>query len=215
MKLFVPDDIERYAHDHTEARGTLFDSLREHTRAHVPYPQMQVGKVEGTLLKLLAAMLDAKRILEVGTYTGYSALCMAEALPDHGVLITCDRSEEFTSVARTFWAKSPHGRKIELRLGDAMETIDALDDTPFDMAFLDADKARYPDYYDRIVPRLRPGGLLVIDNVLWSGEVLDPKSDDARGIAAVNRQATDDPRVENVMLTVRDGVMLVRKRALA
>lgn len=211
MRLFVPDEIDQYAHAHTRPRPALFDALRDHTQANVPYPQMQVGRVEGTLLKLLAGLVSARRILEIGTYTGYSALCMAEALPDDGQLITCDKSEEFTKVARSYFAKSPHGAKIELRLGDAMSTIDQLDDTPFDMAFLDADKARYPEYYERIVPRLRPGGLLVIDNVLWSGEVLSPESDDAKGIDAVNELATRDDRVENVLLTVRDGVMLVRK----
>jgi caffeoyl-CoA O-methyltransferase len=211
MKLFVPEDIERYAHAHTQPRPEVFDDLRDHTQANVPFPQMQVGRVEGTLLKTLAALLGARRILEVGTYTGYSALCMAEALPDDGTLITCDRSEEYTAVARSYFAKSPHGSKIEIRIGDAMDTVAALDPTPFDMAFVDADKARYPQYYEAIVPRLRTGGLLVIDNVLWSGEVLDPQSDDARGIAQVNARATEDGRVENVLLTVRDGVMLVRK----
>lgn len=211
MKLFVPEDIEQYAHANTRPRPALFDELRAHTQANVPYPQMQVGRVEGTLLKTLAALIGARRILEVGTYTGYSALCMAEALPDDGVLITCDRSEEYTAVARTYFAKSPHGSKIEIRIGDALDTVGQLADTPFDMAFVDADKARYPAYFEAIVPRLRTGGLLVIDNVLWSGEVLDPQTDDARGIVAVNELATRDPRVENVLLTVRDGVMLVRK----
>jgi caffeoyl-CoA O-methyltransferase len=211
MKLFVPEDIERYAHDHTRARPPLFDELREYTHANVPSPQMQVGRVEGALLKILAASLGARRILEVGTYTGYSSLCMAEALPDDGELLTCDRSEEFTAVARRFWEKSPHGHKIRLLLGDALATVKALPEAPFDMAFLDGDKARYPDYFEAIVPRLRQGGLLVIDNVLWSGEVLAPETDDARGIVEVNRRATTDARVENVLLPVRDGVMLVRK----
>ncbi len=212
MKLFVPEAIDQYAHDHTRPRPAMFDALCDHTQANVPYPQMQVGRVEGTLLLMLAKLVGAQRILEVGCYTGYSALCMAEALPADGKLITCDRSEEYTAVAREYFAKSPHGDKIELRIGDAMDTIRNLDDEPFDMAFVDADKSRYPEYFDEIVPRLRPGGLLVIDNVLWSGGVLDPQDADARGIADVNRKATEDERVENVLLTVRDGVMLVRKR---
>jgi caffeoyl-CoA O-methyltransferase len=212
MKLFTSPEIDQYAFDHTRPRPPLFDELRAYTYDKVASPQMQVGRVEGTLLKLLAALIGARRILEIGTYTGYSSLCMAEALPEDGVLITCDRSEEFTAVARRFYAQSPHGKKIELRLGDALETVRALDDTPFDMAFMDADKARYPLYYDEVVPRLRQGGLLVIDNVLWSGGVLDPQTDDARGIAAVNDKAQADPRVENVLLPVRDGVMLIRKK---
>jgi caffeoyl-CoA O-methyltransferase len=211
MRQFLPPDIEAYAHDHTRARPALFDELRDYTHANVAYPQMQVGRVEGTLLKMLASLLGARRVLELGTYTGYSALCLAEALPDDGVVITCDRSVEFTDVARAFWQKSPHGRKIDLRLGDALDTLRALDDRPLDMAFVDADKTRYPTYYEEIVPRLRPGGLLVIDNVLWNGDVLDPRDDDARAIAAVNDRAQADARVENVMLAVRDGVLLVRK----
>ena len=212
MKLFVPEDIESYARDHTRSRGALFDELREYTYRHVPSPQMQVGRIEGTLLMLLAKLLGARRILELGTYTGYSTLCMAEALPDDGELITCDVSEEFTSVARSFFAKSPHGKKIRLMLGDALTTLKNLEAQPFDMAFVDADKARYPAYYEAILPRLRPGGLFVADNTLWSGDVLAPKSEDARGIAAFNDRVQNDDRVENVLLTVRDGVMLARKR---
>jgi predicted O-methyltransferase YrrM len=211
MKQFLPPEIEAYAHDHTRARPPLFDELRDYTQAKVPFPQMQVGRVEGTLLKLLASLLGARRILELGTYTGYSALCMAEAVPDDGEVITCDRSEEFTAVARSFWERSPHGHKIRLLLGDALDSIRSLDDRPLDMAFVDADKTRYPTYYEEIVPRLRPGGLLVVDNVLWNGDVLDPKDDDARAIATVNERANVDPRVENLMLAVRDGVLLVRK----
>jgi caffeoyl-CoA O-methyltransferase len=208
---FIDPALDQYAHDHTRARPALFDELREHTYANVALPQMQVGRVEGTLLKTLAALIGARRILEIGTFTGYSALCMAEALPDDGKLLSCDRSEEFTAVARQFFAKSPHGHKIEIRIGDALETVRSLPADPIDMAFLDADKARYPDYYEAIVPRLRKNGLLVIDNVLWSGAVLDPQTDDARGIAAVNDRAQADERVENVLLPVRDGIMIVRK----
>jgi caffeoyl-CoA O-methyltransferase len=209
---FISPELEQYAHDHTRPRPPLFDELRSYTYDHVSWPQMQVGRIEGTLLKMLVALSGARRILEVGCYTGYSSLCMAEALPPDGRIITLDHSDEYTSVARTFFAKSVHGSKIEIRLGDGLETIRSFDEGDvFDMAFLDADKARYPDYFTEIVPRLRVGGLLVIDNVLWSGAVLDPQTDDAKGIATVNDMATEDPRVENVLLPVRDGVMLVRK----
>ena len=212
MKPLVSPALEQYAHDHTQPRPGLFDELRAYTQAEVASPQMQVGRVEGTLLKLLATLVGARRILEIGTYTGYSSLCMAEALPDDGELITCDKSEEFTAVARRFWGESLHGHKIRLELGDALDTVRKLSDEPFDMAFIDADKSRYPLYYDEILPRLRKGGLMVIDNVLWSGEVLSPESDDARGIAALNDKVQFDDRVENVLLTVRDGVLLARKR---
>jgi caffeoyl-CoA O-methyltransferase len=208
----VSAPLEQYAHDHTKPRGDVFDELRDYTQAHVEWPQMQVGRVEGALLQMLAAISGARRILEIGTYTGYSALCMAQALPSDGKVVTCDKSEEFTAVARRFWAASPHGAKIDLRLGDALDTLRALpQDEPFDMAFIDADKVRYVDYYEEIVPLLRPGGLVCLDNVLWSGEVLDPQSDDARGIVAVNDRVQADPRVDNVLLPVRDGVMIARK----
>jgi caffeoyl-CoA O-methyltransferase len=210
MRLFVPPEIDAYAHDHTRARPQLFDELRAYTYDKVASPQMQVGRVEGSLLKMLAALAGARRILEIGTFTGYSALCMAEALPEDGELVTCDKSQEFTAVAQQFFAKSPHGKKIHVALGDALDTLKALTG-PFDLAFIDADKARYVDYYEAILPLLRAGGLVAADNVLWSGEVLDPQSDDARGLCAFNDRVTADPRVENVLLTLRDGLMLARK----
>ena len=212
MKPFVADEIDQYVHDHTRPLGPLFDELREYTLANVSYSQMQVGRVEGSLLRMLASLVSARRILELGTYTGYSALCMAEALPDDGKLITCDSSEEYTEVARRFFAKSPHGHKIELRMGDALTSVNALEDEPFDMAFIDADKSRYPLYFDAILPRLRVGGLLVFDNVLWSGAVLNPQEDSDRGIAALNERVQNEAAVDNVMLTVRDGILLARKR---
>lgn len=212
MKLFVPEEIDEYAHAHTRPLGPLFEELRDYTQANVSYSQMQVGRVEGSLLKMLASLVSARRVLELGTYTGYSSLCMAEALPDDGKLITCDYSEEYTAVARRFFAKSPHGHKIELRMGDALATVEALDEEPFDMAFVDADKERYPLYYEAILPRIRTGGLMVFDNVLWSGAALDPQEGSDRGIAALNDRVQNDPAVDNVMLTVRDGILLARKR---
>lgn len=173
---------------------------------------MQVGRVEGTLLSLLVRLARAERVIEIGTFTGYSALCMAEALPPEGKLVTCDVDEAATAVAKSFFERSPHGHKIEVRLGDALETVRSLaDDELFDVVFLDADKARYLDYYEALVPRLRPGGLVLADNTLWSGEVLEPKTADARGLVAFNRRVTEDPRVENVLLSVRDGLMVARR----
>ncbi|MFO0762850.1 MAG: class I SAM-dependent methyltransferase [Byssovorax sp.] len=212
MKPLVDPDIEQYAHDHTSPRPALFDDLREKTYATMASPHMQVGRVEGTLLELLCRTLGARRVLEIGTFTGFSALCMAEALPDDGELITCDIDPEAAKMAQAFFDRSRHGKKIHLRLGDALETVRVLDiDPPFDLVFLDADKERYVDYYEATLPLLRRGGLLVADNTLWSGRVLAPEHASDRAIVAFNTHVTRDPRVKNVELTVRDGMMLAYK----
>lgn len=211
MKPFVAPEIENYLFEHTRAPSPLFDELRERTYADVPSPQMQVGRVEGALLRILVASIGARRVLEIGTFTGFSGLSMAESLPDDGELITCDIDPKATAVAREFFDRSPHGKKIHIRLGKALETIPTLA-APFDLVFLDADKEHYVDYYEATLPLLRAGGLVVADNTLWSGEVLDPKTPSARAIAAFNDRVTGDPRVDNVLLPVRDGIMLARKR---
>lgn len=212
MTPIVPEAIERYAHDHTTPRGALFDELRERTYATMKSPHMQVGRVEGAFLKTLCALAGARRVLEVGTFTGFSTLCMAEALPDDGELVTCDIDPEAVAVARSFFERSPHGKKITVRLGDAIDTISGLaGGPPFDVVFLDADKERYSDYYELAIPMLRKGGILVADNTLWSGRVLAPSADTDRAIVAFNRRVADDPRVESVLVTVRDGMMIARK----
>jgi len=213
MKPIVNPDIERYVHEHTRPLPPLFDELREATYASMKSPQMQVGRVEGSLLKMFCRLVGARRILEIGTFTGFSALAMAEALPEGGELITCDRDPEATSIARAFFDRSPHASKITLRLGDALETVRGLPhDQPFDVAFIDADKGRYIDYYEAVLPRLRPGGLIIADNTLWSGKVLEPRDADDHAIVAFNDHVNQDPRVENVLLSVRDGMMLAYKR---
>lgn len=211
MNLLDPA-LDHYAHEHTTPRGPLFDALRDATYASMKSPHMQVGRVEGALLALLCRLLRARRVLEVGTFTGFSALSMAEALPDDGELITCDVDPEATGIARSFFDRSPHGRKITIRLGQALETIAALPNEPFDLAFIDADKEHYADYYEAILPRLRPGGLLVADNTLWSGKVLAPEAETDHAIVRFNDHVNADPRVENVLLSVRDGMMLAYKR---
>jgi caffeoyl-CoA O-methyltransferase len=216
MIQLVHPDIEAYAEAHTSPRPPLFDELRTVTYETMKYPEMQVGKVEGTLLKFLVALSGARRVVEIGTFTGFSALCMAEALPDDGELVTCDIDPAAAKTAQDFFDRSPHGKKIRLALGDALDTLRSLPrDPPIDLAFLDADKERYALYYEELVPRLRRGGLLVADNTLWSGRVLSPRPGEEtdRAIVAFNRMVTEDPRVENVLLSVRDGVMLARKVA--
>ncbi|MFA6244345.1 MAG: class I SAM-dependent methyltransferase [Candidatus Hydrogenedentales bacterium] len=206
----VPEAIENYTAAHTSELPALFGALEEETRKSMQYHFMQVGKTEGSFLRMLVRLMGATRIIEVGTFTGYSALCMAEALPEDGQRITCDIDEAATDIAKRFWAQSPHGEKIELRLGPAMDTIAALEG-PFDMAFIDADKDNYANYWEALLPKVRQGGLLVVDNVLWEGRVLNPVKRLDIAIDAFNKKVASDPRVEALMLTVRDGVTLARK----
>ena len=211
MKPLVAEELERYAESHTDAPDPLLEELRRETYASVADPQMQVGAVEGTLLRMLVALSGARRALEIGMFTGYSGLMIASALPDDGELITCDVNPRAEEVARRYFARSPHGRKIRIRMGPALETIAGLSPS-FGFVFLDADKENYPNYYDAVLPLLARGGLLVVDNVLWSGRVLDPKEPSDRAIDALNARVAADPRVEKVLLTVRDGVLLVRRK---
>jgi caffeoyl-CoA O-methyltransferase len=211
MISFISEEIERYAHDHTKPESDLFRRLRDETYRDMSSPQMQVGRIEGTFLKLLVRLIGARRVLEIGMFTGYSALMMAEGLPEDGRLITCDVDPKAEAIARRYFAESPHGHKIEIRMGPALETVRTLQG-PIDMAFIDADKENYPDYYEACLGLLRPGGLIVADNVLWSGRVLKPEDEHTRAIVAFNERVEADPRVENVCLTVRDGMMLAWKR---
>lgn len=212
MKAFLAPELETYLHEHTRAPSPIFEELRERTYAEVASPQMQVGRVEGALLRNLVAAIGARRVLEIGTFTGFSGLSMAEALPDDGELITCDVDPKATAIARAFFDRTPHGKKIHILLGPALETLKTLGDKVFDLVFIDADKERYPEYYEATLPLLRKDGLLLGDNALWSGEVLSPETASAKAIAAFNARVTSDPRVDNVLLPVRDGIMLVRKK---
>lgn len=207
----VPEPIEQYAAEHTEPLDPLLDELREETYAKTSAPQMQVGRIEGSFLRLLVRLCRARRVLELGMFTGYSALMMAEGLPDDGELVTCDVDPKAEQIARRYFARSPHGRKIQVRMGPALETIRTLK-APIDFVFIDADKENYSSYFDAVLPLLPPGGLIVADNTLWSGRVLDPRAETDRAIAAFNDKVAADARVEKVQLTVRDGMTLIRKR---
>jgi caffeoyl-CoA O-methyltransferase len=207
--------VHEYLVRHGSPPDALAQELIDETRALGGISLMQIAPEQGALLTLLARAIGARRALEVGTFTGYSALCIARGLPADGRLLCCDVSEEWTAIARRYWARAGLAERIELRLGPAAETLAALPAAPaFDLAFLDADKGGYPAYYEAILPRLRPGGLLLVDNVLWFGRVADPAADDeATGqIRAFNAKVAGDPRVEAVMLPVGDGLTLVRKR---
>ncbi len=213
MKAIVPRKIEEYCLRHTSAHDKLLRELERYTQRHCADAQMLIGPHEGALLAMLVRLTQARHVLEIGTFTGYSALCMAEALPEVGELTTCEIKPEHAEIAQSFFARSPHGDKIKIRPGAALEALASLPrSTKFDFVFLDADKENYVNYYEAVLPHLRPGGLIVADNVLWSGRVLAPKSKTDRAVVAFNKHVYRDPRVECVMLPVRDGVSLIRKR---
>jgi caffeoyl-CoA O-methyltransferase len=211
MIPIVQEKLEAYAEAHSEAVSGVLQELRKETFAKMEGATMQVGRLEGDFLRLLARLVQAKRILELGMFTGYSALMMAEALPDDGELITCDVNPKAEEMARRYFAQSPHGKKIQVRMGPGLETIRALRG-PFDLVFIDADKQNLSAYYDAVFPLVRQGGLIVVDNTLWSGKVLEPEDADTRAIVALNKKVASDDRVEKVLVTVRDGMMLAYKR---
>jgi len=216
-RMLVSDPIEQYV----ERFGTSETPARRRLRAEtakLPQAGMQIGADQGALMALLIRLIGARRALEVGTFTGYSAMAVAEALPPDGRLVTCDVSEEWTAIARRYWRNAELDGKIELRLGDARATLAALrresGDSSFDFAFIDADKSGYDHYYEACLQLVRSGGLLLIDNVLWSGKVADPeiRDQDTVAIRELNAKIAADPRVEACLLTVGDGVMLARKK---
>ena len=210
MAFIVPQPIEEYAARHTTPLPPLLEELTRDTYATMKAPQMLSGQLEGTLLQFLIHLSGAKRILELGMFTGFSAQMMAAALPDDGVVITCDINPEAHAFAKKYFDRSPHRAKIQPQVGPALETMRSLQG-PFDLVFIDADKTNYLAYYERALELLAPKGLIVVDNVLWSGRVLDPKDESDRAIAAFNTHVAGDARVRQVILTVRDGVMLISR----
>ena len=211
--MIVPDELDAYAEAHTTQPEPLLAELAEETKATLSSPQMLTGVVEGRFLEQLVFALQAKRVLELGTFSGYSSLSMAAGLPEGGHIDTCEISEEHAEVARRYHERSPLGKRITIHLGPALETIERLGGE-WDFVFIDADKENYGNYYDELVPRLAPTGLMAIDNTLWSGRVLDEEDDSqtTRTIRELNDRMAADERVVAVQLTVRDGVTLVRRR---
>jgi caffeoyl-CoA O-methyltransferase len=212
MEQLVPKEIEAYAERHSMPESAMCRALREETLRTMEYPQMVVGPLEGAFLKMMTRLVGAKRVLEIGMFTGYSALCFAEALPDDGTVITCEVNEKSAAVARCYIAQAPCGRKISIRMGPALDTMRTLAG-PFDLVFIDADKINYLNYYRRSLDLLTPNGVILIDNVLWSGEVLKEPPPDAStaAIQELNRTVASDPRVSAVLVTIRDGVLVIRK----
>jgi caffeoyl-CoA O-methyltransferase len=212
----VDPAVSDYLLTHCTPPDALLRELAAETARAFPGPAgMQVSHDEGELLTMLTRLVGARRAVEVGVFTGYSSICIARGMPADGHLLACDVSEQWTSVARSYWKRAGLEERIELRLGPALDTLRALPAEPvLDLGFIDADKGNYPLYYEQLVSRLRPGGLLILDNVLMGGEVLDPGVTDG-AVAAVRRTneiIVGDDRVESVMLPVRDGVTLVRRR---
>jgi caffeoyl-CoA O-methyltransferase len=208
-------EIHRYLVERGTPPDDVLRDLADETARLGPIAVMQIAPEQGALMTLLARAIGAKRVVEVGTFTGYSALCIARGLPEDGWLLACDVSEEWTAIARRYWERAGVAKRIELRIGPAIETLRALPLEPrFDLGFIDADKAEYPAYYEEILKRLRPGGLVLVDNVLWFGRVADPTADDpqTRAIRAFNDSVAADPRVDCVMLPVSDGLTILRKR---
>ena len=211
MLTLVMDTIENYACAHTSNESAVLRELFKESIVKFKMPNMSVGHSEGSFLKFLIQISKAKRILEIGTFTGYSALAMAEGLPEDGELITLDKDLEATEIAKEFWQKSPHGKKIKLILGDAIESLKKLHGS-FDLVFIDASKSDYINYWNLCMPLVKKGGLFAVDNVLWSGRVLNPKEESDIAIDEFNKYIAEDKRVEAVILTVRDGMLLAWKK---
>jgi predicted O-methyltransferase YrrM len=213
----IDEALNDYLRDISVRETEVMTDLRERT-AEMEAANMQISSEQGALMTLLVELMGVGRAVEIGTFTGYSALCIARAMPDDGELICCDVDEEWTSIAQDYWKEAGLDDRIRLELRPALETLEALIDDGeaegFDFAFVDADKENYVDYYDRCMTLVRPGGLLAFDNVLWGGSVVDPEDDDAstRAIRRLNETIADDPRVTPSMVPIGDGLLLARKR---
>jgi caffeoyl-CoA O-methyltransferase len=215
---FIPmsEPLYDYLVQHGHNGDPVLAELARETEQLGPIAMMQIAPEQGTLMQLLVRAIGATSAVEIGTFTGYSALSVARGLGPEGRLLCCDINEEWTAIARKYWAKAGVAERIELRLAPALETLAALPKAhAFDFAFIDADKVSYRKYYDALLPRLRANGLIVFDNVLWMGQVLDTQtqSDDTRALQALNDFIARDERVQAVMLSVSDGLTIVRKRA--
>ena len=214
---FIPmtEPLYDYLVAHGHNGDPILAELAKETAGLGPIAMMQIAPEQGTLMSILISALGATSAVEIGTFTGYSALCVARALGPKGRLLCCDISEEWTSIARRYWAKAGVADRIDLRLAPALETLAALPaDRTFDFAFIDADKVSYRGYYEALLPRMRTNALIVFDNVLWMGRVLDaePESDDTRALQQLNDHIAADTRVEAVMISVSDGLTIVRKK---
>jgi caffeoyl-CoA O-methyltransferase len=210
---FLVEEIEEYSAAHTEEENALLKSLNRETHANVLSPRMLSGHMQGRFLSMISRMIRPDRILEIGTYTGYSGICLCEGLNPGGKLITIDVNEELESFTRRYFDETPFKDQIDYRIGNAMDIIPTLTDT-FDIVFIDADKINYSSYFNLCLDKTRTGGFLIADNVLWSGKVVQElkKSDkDTQALLDFNRMVHEDPRVSNILLPIRDGLMILQK----
>lgn len=209
---FLPDDIARYVEHHTSPESDLLKQISRDTHAQVLMPRMLSGHVQGRFLSMISQFIQPKYILEIGTYTGYSAICLAEGLAPDGKLITIDVNEELENRVRIYFQKAGLEAKVDYRIGDAEKVIPTLD-VMFDLVFIDADKENYSLYYDLVFDKVKVGGAILADNVLWSGKVTQTKMDkDTRALSEFNKKVNNDARVEALLLPLRDGIMMVRKK---
>jgi predicted O-methyltransferase YrrM len=209
----IPEIVSAYAERYTTPEEDLLHEIAASTHAHHPKAHMLSGHLQGQFLTLISHMISPKRILEVGTFTGYSAICLANGLQADGMLHTIEVRDEDAQTARSHFDRSDHSDRIQLHIGDALDVIETLKET-WDLVFIDADKVNYIRYYEAVLPRLRNGGWILADNALFHGEVLEtpPRGKNAIAMDAFNRHVAEDPRVEQVLLTIRDGLMLIRKK---
>ncbi|MDC0249575.1 O-methyltransferase [Flavobacteriales bacterium] len=208
---FLPEEVERYTTIHTTKESLLLAELNRETWANVMVPRMLSGHLQGRILSMLSKLIAPNNILEIGTYTGYSALCLAEGLQPNGTLHTLDINEEYTAIANRYFKKSNFSKNIQQHIGEALEIIPKLDYN-FQLAFIDADKENYTNYFDTIIDKIDVGGLIIADNVLWSGKVTHENKDtETIALDKYNKKMISSKRVENVLLPVRDGLMISRK----
>lgn len=210
---FLPIAIEQYAQEHTSPEMKILSELSRETHAKVLRPRMLSGHLQGMFLQMISKIIQPKRILEIGTYTGYSAICLAQGLQNDGLLHTIDINDELESMIRRYIHKAQLTNKIVLHIGNALNIISSINES-WDLVFIDADKENYLNYYDLIFEKVKPGGIIIADNVLWSGKVLDKNENDSETIAIrhFNQYIHEDTRVEHLLLPVRDGLMIIRKK---
>ena len=206
--------LEDYIAEHTDDLSPLLQDLLTETEAVTGHSRWSIGKVEGRLMQFLVKVSHTRHAVEIGTFTGFSALMIAEALPADGLLVTCESNPTYAEIALRYFAKSPHGRKIRLELKPAIETLKAIADSSVDFVFIDADKPSYGQYFDEALRVLHPGGLIFVDNVFWRNKIFKHPitNENAKAIAAFNKRVKDTEGVEKVMLSVRDGIYLIRKK---